>query len=246
MKRRLFNGHNSSSTTAMRPQFDFSKLKTDYGREKELEQLVQIYDCVSISEEVPTQVVVVHGSSGTGKISLCRSFRDKVSPIYVEGKFDQLAKEPYSGFGEAFTQLASEFSDTNAGEIARIQKAYLAELEAVPKVKFLNLSCTPEADDGSLDDGTPLNDSTFSNTKPSVLSQRAVSMSSQAQSFRSMVPTSLSASFRAQSVKRHDSQDLAVSISSAGARVSNQLTTATDITSLVPSLRRLIPDIFNF
>jgi hypothetical protein len=100
-------------------------------------------------------------------------FGTKFRPFMLKVNSINWPRNHTVGFADAFTQLASEFSDTNAGEIARIQKAYLAELEAVPKVKFH----TTEADDGSLDDDFPLNDSSFSNTKPSVLSQRAVSLS---------------------------------------------------------------------
>ena len=107
MKRFHRLSNNSSTSAGLEVKPDFSTLKTLHGRKEALETLEEVLRSASSKDGLPTQVVLIHGPTGTGKKTLCRfAFKNKgKSVLYLEGKFDQLAQEPYSGFSQAFSML---------------------------------------------------------------------------------------------------------------------------------------------
>lgn len=81
------------------------------GREKESQILEDAFDRVSDSTSGKSELIVVTGSSGSGKTCLAESLRSPVSlerkGYFVCGKFDQLFANdrPYSAIVNAFTDL---------------------------------------------------------------------------------------------------------------------------------------------
>lgn len=181
MKRLQFLGNTSSSSVGTGPELDFSTLQTLYGRQQQIEQLKKIYDSVSSDQghALSTQVVLVHGPSGTGKTTVCRFFEQVVSPIYVEGKFDQLSNEPYCAFSQAFTKLSDVLAKTERRELSKIQESYRSEEDSEMEVLSRKLSLLPTASDTTSadDDHDLMTDSAFARIKPSALERRAVSLS---------------------------------------------------------------------
>ncbi|KAJ3036722.1 hypothetical protein HDV00_002435 [Rhizophlyctis rosea] len=88
-----------------------------YGREKEQRQLRQAFERVAgvmiggvaIGEKSKSEVVLVKGTSGTGKSSLVLDLRDMVEErggFFVTGKYeDTNYQRPFDGFIQAVTQL---------------------------------------------------------------------------------------------------------------------------------------------
>lgn len=107
-------------------KLEFHELKKLYGREQETQQLIDAYNSVtkSRSKTSSTKVVLVHGASGTGKTVLCRHIKKNTNCLFVEGKFDQVCKEPFSGLVQAFSAIADHFSTKGTMEVAEIQEAY--------------------------------------------------------------------------------------------------------------------------
>lgn len=264
MKRLQFLGDNSSSSAGMNLEPDFSMLKTLYGRHREMEQLVSIYNSVSSDQglALSTQVVLVHGSTGTGKTALCRFFEKKVSPVYVEGKFDQLSNEPYCAFSQAFTKLSDLMAEKEGGELAKIQESFLSEED--PEIEALSrkLSNMPETGDAASNPDDLMTDASFTREKPSSLARRAISLSLKATSAPSMRPGTCPPVITEQETKRKISRDplsrceksfmssqstSVDSISRFGkSLVSHQSMTETvdtkgRISSIVPGMARLVP-----
>ncbi len=79
-----------------------------YGREREIEELVNAFDTVCKENSA---IVLVSGSSGIGKTSLVEEIQQPVSEkrgYFIEGKFDQLTSTPYSGIAQAFALFVSQ------------------------------------------------------------------------------------------------------------------------------------------
>jgi predicted ATPase len=97
----------STITTDNRTPEHFSGFRSFlYGREEQMAALRAAYDRASRSN---SEVVILHGVSGTGKSSLMESMREHVTKrgCYVSGKFDllQTSKEPYSAVAAAFSDI---------------------------------------------------------------------------------------------------------------------------------------------
>ena len=257
MKRLQFLGDHSSSSAGMSLEPDFSSLKTLYGRHHEIEHLVKIYNSVSSDQglALPTQIILVHGSSGTGKTALCRFFEKMVSPIYVEGKFDQLSNEPYCAFSQAFTKLSDLLARKEGGELAKIQESY--RTEEYPEIEVLSrrLSRMPELVDAASNTEDQMTDSSFTRVEPSSLERRAISLSLKASD---SCPADVTVQAMNRAISRDplsqcdnsfmSNQSTSVdSVSRFGKSfLSTQTTTGTvdtkgRISSIVPGMARLVP-----
>lgn len=131
-RRKSYTGSNNSgskTSSLMNVKLDFQRLNALYGRNDEIEQAMAVYAETAASEKCSTQVLLVHGAAGTGKTALCRMIKKKAEPpcIFVEGKFDPLAVEPFSGIKQAFAKMAEYFENKDSRERAQIEQAYRFE-----------------------------------------------------------------------------------------------------------------------
>jgi len=80
-----------------------------YGREKEIEALLRLFDQVSRGK---TEVAMVSGYAGIGKTSLVKEFYKHITTKkghFISGKFDQLHRNvPYSALIDAFQELVRD------------------------------------------------------------------------------------------------------------------------------------------
>ena len=114
-----------NETTRSHVRLDLSSIDL-VGRSTELHVLNDSFDRIR-QLDGKSEVVVVGGSSGTGKSSLVERLREKVTleanGFWVSGKFDQLRNEPFSALVAAFSDLcdlvAQEYSPE---EITRIMQ----------------------------------------------------------------------------------------------------------------------------
>jgi PAS domain S-box-containing protein len=74
-----------------------------YGREKEINVLLETFERISVG---PAELLLVAGYSGTGKTALVHEVQKPITAkqgYFIEGKFDQFQRNiPYSGWGQAF------------------------------------------------------------------------------------------------------------------------------------------------
>ena len=105
-------------------ELDFQSLGY-YGRDREIVTLVRAYDRVC-GEDHPSELVVVHGQSGTGKSTLAKGLSDKVlqsGGILISGKFDQIRRnEPFSAIVDAFTDLCDIIQNDESSMVAMLGK----------------------------------------------------------------------------------------------------------------------------
>lgn len=99
---------------------DFTSVAVLCGRESQEEALLAAYQRVATGQ---SEVVLIHGASGTGKSSLVETMRESVTTndggYFTLGKFDQLttSKEPFSAIAAAFSDIcdlivqSSQFND---------------------------------------------------------------------------------------------------------------------------------------
>ena len=91
-----------------------------YGREAEIEQLMDTYERMSQGN---TELLYIAGYSGVGKTALVHEMRREVlmrQGIFIEGKFDQLQRTlPYSAWARAFTQLVNNWLAESEAKLAQ-------------------------------------------------------------------------------------------------------------------------------
>lgn len=105
-----FTLDNSSLTDTVRLDLESLKYSGIYGRDEELALLSEAFERIK-HNDAQSEVVFLHGVSGTGKSTLIRYFETKVvaksKGYYCSGKFDQIqeAAKPYSAIVDAVSQL---------------------------------------------------------------------------------------------------------------------------------------------
>lgn len=102
---------------------DFQLPQKLYGREKELELLMQAFNRVSDGQ---LETVLVAGYSGTGKSALVHETHRPITAkrgYFIEGKFDQFQRSvPYLAFIQAFTSFVSILLTENKARLEPIRK----------------------------------------------------------------------------------------------------------------------------
>ena len=102
---------------------DFQLPQKLYGREKELELLMEAFDRVSDGQ---LETVLVGGYSGTGKSALVHETHRPITAkrgYFIEGKFDQFQRSvPYLAFIQAFTSFVSILLTENKTRLEPIKK----------------------------------------------------------------------------------------------------------------------------
>jgi predicted ATPase len=92
----------------------FPKLKTLVGRDTQFKLLSECFERMTVKKSV--EVVVIHGTAGSGKSSLVQAFTKNYLPpevLHVYGKFDQLhSHAPYSALVTASDQLCRQILRT--------------------------------------------------------------------------------------------------------------------------------------
>ena len=98
-----------------------------YGREREVESLLVVFDRV-VTSGAP-ELVLVSGYSGIGKSSVINELHQALVPprgLFAAGKFDQYKRDiPYSTLVQAFQSLVRPLLNKSDAELARWREAIL-------------------------------------------------------------------------------------------------------------------------
>ena len=117
-----------------------------YGREKQVEQLLQIFDRVSKGS---SEIVLVSGYSGIGKSVLVHQIiRDltKERGYFIQGKFDQFKRNiPYASFNQAMRSLVNQILMESPTNLAQWRETLLNALninaqvaiDAIPELELI-------------------------------------------------------------------------------------------------------------
>lgn len=117
-----------------------------YGREKQVEQLLQIFDRVS---KGGSEIVMVSGYSGIGKSVLVQEImRDSTRNhgYFISGKFDQFKRNiPYTSFNQAMRSLVNQILMESQTQLAQWRKTLLNTLgvnaqvaiDAIPELELI-------------------------------------------------------------------------------------------------------------
>lgn len=96
-----------------------------YGREQEIQTLLEAFERVAHSKEGPT-LVLVAGYSGIGKSSLIHELRRPIAKArgrFVAGKFDQVRRDiPYATLAQALDNLALQLLGDNDAYFESLRK----------------------------------------------------------------------------------------------------------------------------
>ncbi len=117
-----------------------------YGREKEVQLILEAFDRVSTGT---SELVMVSGYSGVGKTSVIQEVYKPISRqkgYFVSGKFNQFEKNiPYAALIQAFQELMITFLTENEAEIAVWKEKILEQLgengqviiDVIPEVEYI-------------------------------------------------------------------------------------------------------------
>ncbi|BAY16469.1 two-component hybrid sensor and regulator [Anabaenopsis circularis NIES-21] len=113
------NGKIESFTIAQRDVCDrFIIPDKLYGREAEVEKLLQAFEHVSIGA---SEIILVAGFSGIGKTAVVNKVHKPIvrqHGYFIKGKFDQFHRNiPFSAFVQAFRDLIGQFLSENEAQI---------------------------------------------------------------------------------------------------------------------------------
>jgi histidine kinase len=101
-----------------------------YGRESEVESLLQAFDRVAGGR---TELVLVSGYSGIGKTSLIQELHRSLAQRrghFISGKFDQLARDvPYAALAQAFQALVRHLLAGTDEEIGACRERLIAAVD---------------------------------------------------------------------------------------------------------------------
>jgi PAS domain S-box-containing protein len=92
-----------------------------YGREREIEGLIALFDRVAANGT--SELVLVSGYAGIGKSSVVNELHKTLVPprgLFASGKFDQLKRDiPYATLGQAFQSLVRSLLTESEAELGR-------------------------------------------------------------------------------------------------------------------------------
>src|SRR5258705_197087 len=101
-----------------------------YGREREIDALVAVFDRVVAQDT--TELVLVSGYSGIGKSSVVNELHKALVPprgLFASGKFDQYKRDiPYATLGQAFQTLVRSLLTQNEEALGRWRDCLLEAL----------------------------------------------------------------------------------------------------------------------
>ncbi|MEG4866838.1 MULTISPECIES: trifunctional serine/threonine-protein kinase/ATP-binding protein/sensor histidine kinase [unclassified Microcoleus] len=117
-----------------------------YGREAEVETLLQAFDRVSLGQ---TEMMLVSGYSGIGKTCVIQEIHKPIirqRGYFISGKFDQFKRDiPYAAITQAFQELIRQLLTQNSEEIAVWKEKLLVALgengqiiiDVIPEVELI-------------------------------------------------------------------------------------------------------------
>jgi len=120
-----------------------------YGREREVAQLLGVFDRVCEGRAAPASMMLVAGYSGIGKTSLIQELYKPIvreRGYFISGKFDQVVRSvPFGALIQAFRgltqQLLTESEEQLAAWRARLSKALGAQggvlTEVIPEIELI-------------------------------------------------------------------------------------------------------------
>jgi PAS domain S-box-containing protein len=92
-----------------------------YGREREIDALVAVFD--RVVAQGPTELVLVSGYAGIGKSAVVNELHKALVPprgLFASGKFDQYKRDiPYATLGQAFQSLVRSLLSQSEAELGR-------------------------------------------------------------------------------------------------------------------------------
>jgi predicted ATPase len=112
-----------------------------YGRDSEIALLRDAYNRISLSG-APSEIICVHGPSGTGKSTLVKHMEEIAaidrSGIFASGKFDQInaAARPYSAIVDAISRLCRRISESSGVDNVKqnIKQALGADVKVISEL----------------------------------------------------------------------------------------------------------------
>jgi predicted ATPase/transcriptional regulator with GAF, ATPase, and Fis domain len=123
-----------------------------YGRERETEEMLSMFDQASTGEAL---LVLVAGYSGVGKTSFVQELHRVIlgrRGYFITGKFDQVVRAiPFGAVSRAFDELIDQFLAETEDSQQQWQRQILTTLgsntgvvaEAIPRLKYLIGDCEP-------------------------------------------------------------------------------------------------------
>ncbi|OCR00279.1 serine/threonine protein kinase [Oscillatoriales cyanobacterium USR001] len=117
-----------------------------YGREAEVETLLQAFERVSLGQ---SEMMLVSGYSGIGKTCVIQEIHKPIvrqRGYFISGKFDQFKRDiPYAAITQAFQELMRQLLTQNSDEIAVWQEKLLVALgengqiiiDVIPEVELI-------------------------------------------------------------------------------------------------------------
>jgi predicted ATPase len=115
-------------------RFTIAKSKL-YGRDKEIETLLNIFERVQRTRK--SELLLVSGYSGVGKSSLINEIQRPITmqrSYYITGKFDQLTTVAYGAFVSAFQSLIKQLLAESKDRIAVWKEKLLEALQNNGKI----------------------------------------------------------------------------------------------------------------
>ena len=117
-----------------------------YGREREVETLLQAFDRVTTGQ---SEFLLVAGYSGIGKSSLVQEIYKPITAkrgYFISGKFDQYQRNiPYSAIIQAFKELTKQLLTETDAQLAEWKEKFLSAvgangrviIEIIPEVELI-------------------------------------------------------------------------------------------------------------
>ena len=118
-KKKSFREQSLSKQSSLRTLLNLSSQRL-FGRDKEEAQLIEAYQRAMTSS--CCELVLISGTSGTGKTTLAHNTLRKQSALVITGKFEETKQPPFAVFVQALTEYAERMYDSYPSRIPLLKK----------------------------------------------------------------------------------------------------------------------------